>query len=34
MKLLMMFTAATGLMAPFALGGAELADPGDQWKKQ
>lgn len=29
-----LITLAAALAAPFALGGAALADPGDEWKKQ
>lgn len=34
MKHLMIAAAAVAMTAPFALGGAALADPGDHWKKQ
>ena len=34
MKRILFAAAAAGLMAPFAIGGAAAADPGDQWKKQ
>lgn len=29
-----LLTAAAAALAPFAIGGAAMADPGDQWKKQ
>jgi hypothetical protein len=34
MKRIIIAAAAAGLAAPFAFGGAAVADPGDHWKKQ
>ena len=34
MKAIVIAAAAAGLVAPFAIGGAALADPGDKWEKQ
>ena len=34
MRRITQVVAAAGLIAPFALGSAAMADPGDHWKKQ
>lgn len=34
MKRTLIAAAVAGLMAPFAVSGAAVADPGDHWKKQ
>ena len=34
MKRILFAAAAAGLMAPFANGGAAVANPGDEWHKQ
>ena len=34
MKRIVFAAAAAGLMVPFALGGAAMADPGDHWREQ
>ena len=34
MKPILIGAAAASLTAPFAIGGAAMADPGDHWKKQ
>lgn len=34
MSRILLAVAAAGLMAPFAIGGAAMANPGDEWRKQ
>lgn len=34
MKRITLAAVAVALIAPFALGGAAMADPGDEWRKQ